>query len=406
MSLTGAIRDGRRIAAEVPGFRVNGLAVSSDGQTIYVTATTPQSGGVLLSIPAFGGRPASADLFQQAQSSGQAASMTDFGNFVFNAVISPKDGLGPLFNDSACAGCHASPFPGGMGLLPGQSEQLVGRFRPDGSFDDLSGEGGPVARAHSVAELGLMCDLPPGVPPQASVVSLRNAMTLRGDGLLDTIALGDVLANEALEPAAVRGRPNLMPDGRMGKFGWKADVPTVVEFMGNAFRNEIGVTNPLQRRDEIHACEANRNSPEVDALILQAAAKFLNSINPPVPTASCTASPGAAVFQSAGCASCHTPTLPGPGARQPVNLYSDLLLHHMGPALADMIPQGSAAGDEWRTMPLWRISERAKFLHDGRATSLSAAILAHDGQGRAASNAFAALDPATQQALIAFLGCL
>jgi DNA-binding beta-propeller fold protein YncE len=406
MRIDGTVRDGRRIDADVPGFRVNGLAVSSDGQTIYVTATTPQNGGVLMSVPAFGGRDASADLFQQAQSAAQAATMSDFGNFIFNANISPQQGLGPLFNDSSCAGCHASPFPGGMGVLPGQSEQLVGRYRADGSFDDLSGKGGPVVRAHSVTELGLMCSAPPGVPPEATVVSSRNAMTLRGDGLLDTIALGDVLANMALEPAAVQGRPNLLPDGRMGKFGWKADVPSVVEFMGNAFRNEIGVTNPLQRRDEIEACDANRHSPEVDALVLQAGAKFLNSINPPVPAAACTASPGAAVFQAAGCASCHTPTLPGPGARQPVNLYSDLLLHHMGPALADSLPQGSAAGDEWRTMPLWRVSERAKFLHDGRATSLIDAILTHGGQGRAARDAFAALDPATQQALMAFLSCL
>jgi CxxC motif-containing protein (DUF1111 family) len=293
-----------------------------------------------------------------------------------------------------------------MGLLPEQSEQLVGRFRADGSFDDLSGQGGPVARVHSVAELGLMCEAPTGVPAEAAVTSSRNAMTLRGNGLLDTIAVGDILANMALEPAGVRGRPNLLPDGRMGKFGWKADVPTLVEFMGNAFRNEIGVTNPLQTHDEITACNANRKSPEVDALIPQAAAKFLNTTAPPAPTMACLASPGAAVFQSTGCASCHTPTLPGPGARQPVNLYSDLLLHHMGPGLADMLPQGSAAGDEWRTMPLWRISERGKFLHDGRATTLGAAIAAHDGQGRSASQAFAALDATTQQQLVDFLGCL
>ncbi len=406
MRRDGTAKDGRRIDAEAPGFRVNGLAVSSDGQTIYVTATTPQGGGVLLSIPAFGGRDASADLYQRAQSSGQAGSMTDYGSFIFNANITPQEGLGPLFNASACVGCHASPLPGGMGVQAGQSEQLVGRFRADGSFDNLAGEGGPVARAHSVAELGLMCSAPTGIPPEATVVSLRNAMTLRGDALIDTIAVGDLLANMATEPAAVQGRPNLLTDGRMGKFGWKADVPTVVEFMGKAFRNEIGVTNPLQRRDEIEECSANRANPEVDASVLQAAAKFLNSINPPAPPASCTTSPGAAVFQAAGCAGCHTPTLPGPGARQPVNLYSDLLLHHMGPTLADSIQQGSAAGDEWRTTPLWRISDRVKFLHDGRANSLSAAIIAHDGQGLAASQAFMALDPATQQALIAFLGCL
>jgi DNA-binding beta-propeller fold protein YncE/mono/diheme cytochrome c family protein len=406
MGIDGKVHGGRRIAAEVPGFRVNGIAVSSDGETLYVTATSPQSDGVLLSIPAFGGREASADLFRQAVNLGQAANMNAFGGFVFNAQLSIKEGLGPFFNDTSCAGCHASPAPGGMGLSAAQAEQLVGRFRSDGSFDDLSGEGGPVARVHSVAELGAACATSAGIPAEASAASLRNAMTLRGDGLIDTIAAGDILANMAGEPASLRGRPNFLADGRMGKFGWKADVPTVVEFVSKAFRNELGVTNPLQPRDETRACGANRDELEVDALIPQAAAKFLNTISPPAPAPACTASPGAAVFQSSGCASCHTPALPGPGARQPVNLYSDLLLHHMGPALADMLPQGSAAGDEWRTMPLWRNAERGKFLHDGRATTVTAAILFHDGQARESRDAFAALDAATQQALISFLGCL
>jgi mono/diheme cytochrome c family protein len=415
MSIDGTVLGARRIEADaVRDFRVNGLAVSSDGQTVYVTATTPNSGGLLMTIPAFGAheRKESGDLFQDASNGGQGGNMTAFGTFVFNADITPHQGLGPLFNSASCAGCHASPFPGGMGVTPDQSEQLVGRFRRDGSFDDLSNNGGPVARAHSVAELGIPCDELPGIPPEATVLSLRNAMTLRGNGLLDDIAAGDVLANMLLEPAAIQGRMNVLADGRMGKFGWKADVPTLVEFMGNAFRNEMGLTNPIQPRDEGRArdenrpCRANKQHTDVDALVLQAAAKFINTLEPPAPTALCLASPGAAVFQSAGCASCHTPTLPGPGARVAVNLYSDLLLHHMGPGLADSLPQGSAEGDEWRTMPLWRISERSKFLHDGRAATITAAISAHDGQARAASQAFAHLDAATQQALLTFLGCL
>src|SRR5215470_4479134 len=152
-------------------------------------------------------------------------------------------------------------------------------------------------------------------------------MSLHGAGLLDTIALGDVLANMLTDPPAVRGRPNVLADGRLGKFGWKADVATLVEFMGIALRNELGLTNPLEPRDEVFGCDANRNSPEVDALALQAAAKFLNTLDPPAPAAACTSSTGAAVFQSAGCAGCHTPSLPGPGARQLIQLYSDLLLH-------------------------------------------------------------------------------
>lgn len=97
-----------------------------------------------------------------------------------------------------------------------------------------------VVCAHSITELGRPCDVAPGIPAGALVVSRRNAMSLRGDGVLDTLALGDVMTNMATQPEGVRGRPNILPDGRMGKFGWKAQVPTLVELMGPAFRNEMG----------------------------------------------------------------------------------------------------------------------------------------------------------------------
>jgi len=129
-------------------------------------------------------------------------------------------------------------------------------------------------------------------------------------------------------------------------------------------------------------------------------------MDPPAPAASCSASDGAAVFQKIGCASCHTASMPGPGARQLVQVYSDLLLHDMGPGLDDGISQGSARGSEWRTAPLWMLSERGKFLHDGRALTLPAAIGAHGGQGHAAADAFAGLDTVSKDALIAFLTCL
>jgi cytochrome c551/c552 len=406
MSLDGDIRGVRTIEADVSGFRANGIAVSSDGQTIYLTATTPKGGGVLMSVPAFGSTAATSQIFAQAQDAGMAGDMTSFGTFLFTLKLTPDQGLGPLFNAEGCGVCHDSPFAGGMALISGHDVRRVGRTREDGSFDNLHGRGGPIARMHSVTEMGVPCDLSTGIPPQADAVSRRNAMTLRGAGLLDTIALGDVLANMGAQPEAVRGRPNVLADGRMGKFGWKADTATLVEFMGDAFRNELGLTNPLQPRDEVRGCGANQNSPEVDALALQAAAKFLNTLDPPVPAASCLSSPGAPLFQSTGCAACHTPALPGPGARQMLQLYSDLLLHDMGPALADQIRQGSALGNEWRTPPLWKLSERGKFLHDGRAMTITDAITAHAGQAQAARDQFLALDNPGKQALLAFLGCI
>ena len=406
ISVGGELMAIRTVEADVDSFRLNGIAVSSNGQTIYLTAVTPDGGGVVLSVPAFGGAASSAQFVSQAARANAASDMSAFGKFMFSLELTPAQGLGPLFNDKSCAGCHSGPTTGGMGIRPGQDVKLVGKMKSDGTFSDLTGHGGPVARAHSVSELGVPCDVAPGIPAGASIVALRNAMALRGDGILDTIALGDVMANMATQPDAVRGRPNLLPDGRMGKFGWKAHVPTLVEFMGVAFRNEMGVTNPLEPRDLVKGCGAHTKAPDVDASTLQAAAKFLNSMDPPAPSSSCSASDGATIFQKIGCATCHTPSLPGPGARQALAVYTDLLLHDMGPALDDQITQGSARGFEWRTPPLWMVSERGKFLHDGRALTLPAAIGAHGGQGQAAADAFAGLDSASKDALIAFLKCL
>src|SRR5258705_3070 len=120
----------------------------------------------------------------------------------------------------------------------------------------------------------------------------------------------------------------------------------------------------------------------------------------------CLSSAGAAVFSSLGCATCHAPSLPGPGSGAPVRLYSDLLLHDMGSGVADRFEQGSATGSEFRTMPLWRVADRQHFLHDGRAKTIIDAIQAHGGQAAGALAAFQALSQADLQALLDFLNCI
>lgn len=405
VGMNGEVQAIRNIIANLTDFRANGIAVSSDGQTIYVTVTTPHSGGALLALPAFGQSPAMAQLFEQAKAAGMTGSFMDFAKFMFSAAFTPEQGVGPLFNQQSCVACHNSPVVGGMGIASGQDIHVVGHLNPDGSFESLINQGGPTVRTHSVAELGVPCGLPVGPTASSNVMSLRNAMSLRGNGLIDDIAAGDILANLALEPTSVRGRVNILEDGRIGKFGWKAQVPTLVEFMGDALRNEMGVTNPVQPDDEINGCGSNKQTPEVDALALQATAMFLNNIDPPAPV-SCASLAGAAVFASTGCSSCHTPSLPGPGARTAVRLYSDLLLHDMGSALADQMQQGSAKGNEWRTMPLWSLAERSKFLHDGRARTVTDAISAHGGQGQAARDAYMGLSDADKQTMSLFLNCI
>jgi hypothetical protein len=387
------------LAPGAPGFRVNGLAVSDDARVIWVTATMPNHNGVVLQMSAFGAGPVTMSLIDHA---GAATGAIAQGAAFFSFPFTLDEAVGPLFNGRSCQSCHEN---GGMGLT---SDSFVRRVAnvDNGIFDPLLGHGGPIARQHSVDELGLGCGLPTGDPPQSNTFTSRSAMTLRGTSLIENIRPGDVAIVQAAQPANVRGRFNVLPDGRVGKFGWKAQTATLVEFMGEALRDEIGVTNPLANNDLVRGCRASVLTPEADATALTSLVAHLNTLDPPTPTAACLASPGAGVFNGTGCATCHTPSLPGPGNATAVRLYSDLLLHDMGAGLADGFKQGSAGGSEFRTAPLWRAADRVRFLHDGRARTIQEAIDAHGGQAAAARSAFQLLSGADVQALLNFLGCI
>jgi di-heme oxidoreductase (putative peroxidase) len=390
---------------DLSGFRLNGIAVSEDSKTIWMTATVPGRQGVVLRMPAFGAGAVTTALFNQARDN----LPTEQGADVFAHDLTIDERLGPLFNEQSCSGCHNTPGAGGMGEEAQTFVTRVARIQ-NGSFDPLTAHGGPIARQRSIADLGSACGIPTGVPPQANATSTRSAMTLRGTALIDDILTSQIqaAANDASVPIDVRGRVSLLPDGRVGRFGWKAQTATLVEFMGEAFRDEIGLTNPLAPRDLVEGCRASVVKPEVDASPLTALVAFLNTIDPPAPSSVCLASPGATLFAAAGCANCHKPSYTVPGSNNVLvaRLYSDLLLHDMGAGLADGFEQGAATGSEFRTAPLWRVSDRVHFLHDGRAATIRDAILLHGGQASGAVAAFNALSDAERQALLAFLNCI
>jgi CxxC motif-containing protein (DUF1111 family) len=337
----------------------------------------------------------------QANAAGADGDIYSLGAYIFSHPFGLNEGVGPLFNGQSCETCHVSPAPGGMGVDPSTHDFRVGKIIED-MFVPLKS---PVTRQHNISEIGGHCNLPTGVPPQAEVVSLRITPTLVGTALIDDIQEKSIIDTMNAEPAEVRGHPNYLEDGRIGKFGWKAHVPTLVEFMGDAFRDEMGVTNALQPKDLENGCGANsRHAPEIDAKPLVATAAFINTLDPAVPASACLNSAGAQKFAEIGCSTCHTPSMPGPG--RTVNLYSDLLLHDMGPVLADGVVQSSASGNEFRTTPLWRISERSAFLHNGAATTIPQAIAAHGGQAAASAAAYQNLSGSEKQALLDFLDCI
>jgi CxxC motif-containing protein (DUF1111 family) len=389
------------------------------------------------------------------------------GQSTFLEVEAVKDGLGPRFNLDTCSGCHAQPATGGSSpsvnpqvavatkagatnvvpsfiSLNGPVREVRFKFKSDGTRD-----GG----VHNLYTIAGRADAPGCVlaQPDFTREAARHNLIFRiptpvfGAGLIEAIQDTTILANlESERPSrkamGIVGRPNRQGpgrantssnDGSITRFGWKAQNKSLLIFAGEAYNVEQGVTNELfpTERDETPMCRFN-GTPEdhtkfdastaTDALSdVTKFAIFMRFLAPPEPapeTASRTR--GRIVFTDIGCALCHTPSLTtgrsssAALSEKPVRLFSDLLLHRMGPRLADDIVQGVAGPDEFRTAPLWGLGQRIFLLHDGRTTDLVEAIEAHASRGNAhfpASEAnavigrFRALGEAKKQDLLDFL---
>jgi len=211
--------------------------------------------------------------------------------------------------------------------------------------------------------------------------------------------------NRVVSGRAITGSTNNNGnDGTIARFGWKAQNQTLLLFSGEAYNVEMGITNELfqQEREQKPSCQfvtVPNNVTDTEATTTPAGlsaiekfAFFQRFLAPPTPSTdtpggATSISNGRSLFVSTGCALCHTPTLKTGDstvaalANQPVNLFSDLLLHNMGPGLADEILQGQAQGDEFRTSPLWGLGKRIFFLHDGRTDDLLVAIQEHKSAG-------------------------
>jgi len=349
------------------------------------------------------------------------------GSGVFQRVFTPETGLGPLFNAVGCAACHEEPVPGGGGANDpaegGEDEEVhATAFHPGANCDNLAPVGGQVIQKQVTPELAALGIGPEPVPPEATLpTALRTAPDLFGFGLLDGVPDQEILAladpNDR-DRDGISGRVHRMPDGRLGRFGRKAQEATLTEFNTGAFVMEMGVTNPgLLTEQTIHANPFPTGvdlhpEPEITQDELDAADRFVHFLAPPprLPLGPAGLA-GAVVFRAIGCASCHVPTLvTGPSRVRALNLkvfqpYTDLLLHNMGPALAD-ICLGDARPAEFRTEPLMGLHLATAFLHDGRAATIPEAIRLHGGEARPARDRFVQLSPAGRFALLHFLRSL
>ena len=355
-----------------------------------------------------------------------AAQLTAFndGRDDFNQVETVDDGLGPVFNERSCAACHIAPAVGGGG------RRLVTRFGKltNGAFDPLASLGGSLVQDHAIgpADGSPHNFLPERVPREATIITRRRTTPLFGLGLVDATSDSDFLALAQLQSArrdGTAGRVNMVDNfsagmKTAGKFGWKAQVPTLFQFAGDAYLNEMGITSPQFPNENCPQgnCAELAFNPRPGLNDTEDGPRKLNDFmtmlaSPPRGAQNGDTDAGEQAFDRIGCTACHVATFRTGNSpiaalsQRTYHPYSDFLLHDMGP-LGDGIEQGDAKGPEIRTAPLWGLRFVAAYLHDGRTPSLDQAILAHDGQGRAARDRFATLDAATKAKLMAFLRSL
>jgi CxxC motif-containing protein (DUF1111 family) len=402
--------------------------------------------------------------------------MFSTGNAFFNQqwTVAPssntsRDGLGPLFNARSCSTCH---FKDGRGRPPidGETEFKSMLLRigvagtepgaapaPDPIYgdqlqpygiDSVGGEGEP--RVLSTRIAGQYADgeayelLAPSysieVPSHGAfatdlLISPRVAPAMIGMGLLEAIPESRLLELTDADDSdgdGISGRVNHVYDvatglTATGRFGWKAEQPSVRQQAAGAFAGDLGITSSLFPEQDCTSGEpecqlaAGGGDPEITDELLERVVRYSQLLA--VPSRLHAADPdvlrGKAVFSELGCQGCHTPghrtsedaALAEVRAQQ-IWPYTDLLLHDLGDELSDRRPSFEAEGNEWRTPPLWGIGHYVDvnghelLLHDGRARGVAEAILWHGGEAAAAQQAFVALPRADRLDLIAFVESL
>ena len=375
------------------------------------------------------------------------------GFTLFHRITTPRQGLGPGFVNASCAGCHVNngKGPTTFGAPSRNGSSMVVKVKPrgllsDGSAPELAGFGGqildqsiskPIKKTVSVDWNFSTGRYPDGTKytlrkprvllpkafkvPRGTISSLRMSPPMIGLGLLEAIPAADIAGWSDPQDAdrdGISGRVNWVKDissggYAVGRFGFKATHPTVVQQSGAALYHDMKITNPFFGDDGEPA--------EQPLEVLHSMSIYLRLAG--VPKARSQEASGVvagkAIFQRLRCDSCHKMTVTT-GTHQDTELsnqtihpFTDLLLHDMGPGLADNWSEFSATGREWRTTPLWGLgfagqlgNSKPVYLHDGRARSIEEAILWHGGEAGASQKAFIALPKGERRSLIEFLRSL
>ncbi|NCT41078.1 MAG: c-type cytochrome [Alphaproteobacteria bacterium] len=398
-----------------------------------------------------------------------------FGNKMFNtkwvtapASVTSLDGLGPTFNRMSCAACH---FKDGRGQpprnvdspmksmlirlsIPGMNKNGGPMPHPayGGQLNDRGIQGVPAEGQAQITYTQIKGQYPDGTPytlqkpnyvftnlaygklGEDIMFSPRVAPAVYGLGLLDAIPEETILSladPDDKDGDGISGRPNYVWDKinqkkSLGRYGWKANTPSIAQQDADAANGDIGLTSnlnpdencPLAQKECMDAVKGDH--PDISDKQLEKMTFYVSTLAVParrdVNTPQVQA--GAQLFERAKCSSCHTPQMRTGFhniealAYQEIQPFTDMLIHDMGEDLADNRPDFQANGREWRTAPLWGIglietvNKHTKLLHDGRARNIEEAILWHGGEAENSKEAFKAMNKEERQAMLAFLNSL
>jgi CxxC motif-containing protein (DUF1111 family) len=397
---------------------------------LFVVATTALAGSFTLAVQGEGG-PTEAPAGFDNKTNG-FLSQTDFD--AFRATFEERDdiakGLGPVYNAQSCAECHQNPVTGGTSQV---AELRAGHRDGSGNFVDAPG-------GSLINDRAIDASIQERVPGTEDVRTLRMSTNALGLGFVEAINSNTLIAIANAQPGQsnglISGRAIQVPvleasgQSRTGRFGWKNQHASLVSFAGDAYLNEMGITNRLVGMENTSlgksvAAFDNVPDPEDEDNDVDQFAAFIRSTKVPPRDASqssADAIAGGKLFNAIGCNICHTPsittssvgtvinggafTVPAALGNKVIHPYSDFLLHDIGTGDGIVQNGGQATANEIRTVPLWGVRTHDRHMHDGASLTFNEAILRHQGEARGVTSNYKSLSTAQQNQLVAFLKSL
>jgi len=422
---------------------------------------------LIAALLCFAQQPADAPTGYDNQTNGLVDQKTHASDQVaFDRVLGVDDGLGPLYNGQSCRECHENPTSGGASQI---TALRVGHLDAQGDFQDPEipvARGEQTIKGRSLINDRSICpninspntDVQEHVPDTETIRAVHISLNMLGDGYVEAVPDAALLAISQAQCSRDSGRicgkalhvPVVEAPGQaaIGRFGWKDQQASVLSFAGDAYLNEMGITNKLFKKEVVYLCntviEPNENAGPDGLENLDLIARFIRATRAPARDATLAATPsaqhGGEVFAKLGCESCHVSslvtapagtkidggqfTVPEALGSKTIHPYGDYLLHDVGtgdgivifPAETDptLDPATSATPlaefqstrNKFRTAPLWGVRMRPRLMHDGASDTLSDAILRHKGEALQTEQAFQGLSSSDQQDLLNFLKSL